>query len=215
MDRVCLDTTRMTEATAVSRATAYAIFSLLISSPHEVNPRDKITDIQLSELPFDFDLEKIMNDFSLNDEDTLKKQFSALFEIGDHGPPIPIREDLFLNQPAKLKEDLVRFYEHFGYELDEDFQWQMDHLSIQLEFMHFLAMGEFEEQKDKLSYQLGQLDFTQKHLLNWVPKLAEQLSVLSKEDEIYAKISIELKTFLEHDLKWQEQTIKTIDESGG
>ena len=215
MDRVCLDTTRMTEATAVSRATAYAIFSLLISSPHEVNPRDKITDIQLSELPFDFDLEKIMNDFSLNDEDTLKKQFSALFEIGDHGPPIPIREDLFLNQPAKLKEDLVRFYEHFGYELDEGFQWQMDHLSIQLEFMHFLAMGEFEEQKDKLSYQLGQLDFTQKHLLNWVPKLAEQLSVLSKEDEIYAKISIELKTFLEHDLKWQEQTIKTINESGG
>ena len=215
MDRVCLDTTRMTEATAVSRATAYAIFSLLISSPHEVNPSDKITDIQLSELPFDFDLEKIMNDFSLNDEDTLKKQFSALFEIGDHGPPIPIREDLFLNQPAKLKEDLVRFYEHFGYELDEGFQWQMDHLSIQLEFMHFLAMGEFEEQKDKLSYQLGQLDFTQKHLLNWVPKLAEQLSVLSKEDEIYAKISIELKTFLEHDLKWQEQTIKTIDESGG
>ena len=215
MDRVCLDTTRMTEATAVSRATAYAIFSLLISSPHEVNPRDKITDIQLSELPFDFDLEKIMNDFSLNNEDTLKKQFSALFEIGDHGPPIPIREDLFLNQPAKLKEDLVRFYEHFGYELDEGFQWQMDHLSIQLEFMHFLAMGEFEEQKDKLSYQLGQLDFTQKHLLNWVPKLAEQLSVLSKEDEIYAKISIELKTFLEHDLKWQEQTIKTIDESGG
>ena len=215
MDRVCLDTTRMTEATAVSRATAYAIFSLLISSPHEVNPRDKITDIQLSELPFDFDLEKIMNDFSLNDEDTLKKQFSALFEIGDHGPPIPIREDLFLNQPAKLKEDLVRFYEHFGYELDEGFQWQMDHLSIQLEFMHFLAMGEFEEQKDKLSYQLGQLDFTQKHLLNWVPKLAEQLSVLSKEDEIYAKISIELKKFLEHDLKWQEQTIKTIDESGG
>ena len=215
MDRVCLDTTRMTESTAVSRATAYAIFSLLISSPHEVNPREKITDIQLSELPFDFDLEKIMNDFSLNDEDTLKKQFSALFEIGDHGPPIPIREELFLNQPAKLKEDLVRFYEHFGYELDEDFQWQMDHLSIQLEFMHFLAMGEFEEQKDKLSYQLGQLDFTQKHLLNWVPKLAEQLSVLSKEDEIYAKISIELKTFLEHDLKWQEQTIKTIDESGG
>ena len=215
MDRVCLDTTRMTEATAVSRATAYAIFSLLISSPHEVNPRDKITDIQLSELPFDFDLEKIMNDFSINDEDTLKKQFSALFEIGDHGPPIPIREDLFLNQPAKLKEDLVRFYEHFGYELDEGFQWQMDHLSIQLEFMHFLAMGEFEEQKDKLSYQLGQLDFTQKHLINWVPKLAEQLSVLSKEDEIYAKISIELKTFLEHDLKWQEQTIKTIDESGG
>ncbi len=214
MDRVCLDKTRMTENTAVSRATAYAIFSLLISSPHEVNPREKINGIQLSQLPFDFDLEKILGDFSINDEDSLKKQFSALFEIGDHGPPIPIREDLFLNQPAKLKEDLVRFYEHFGYELDEEFQWQMDHLSIQLEFMHFLAMGEFEELQDKLSYQLGQLDFIQKHLLNWVPQLAEKLSVLSK-GEIYSKISIELKTFLEHDLKWQEKTITTIDESGG
>ena len=214
MDRVCLDKTRMTENTAVSRATAYAIFSLLISSPHEVNPREKINGIQLSQLPFDFDLEKILGDFSINDEDSLKKQFSALFEIGDHGPPIPIREDLFLNQPAKLKEDLVRFYEHFGYELDEEFQWQMDHLSIQLEFMHFLAMGEFEEPQDKLSYQLGQLDFIQKHLLNWVPQLAEKLSVLSK-GEIYSKISIELKTFLEHDLKWQEKTIKTIDQSGG
>jgi len=48
-----------------------------------------------------------------------------------------------------------------------------------------------------------------------VPQLAEQLSVLSKEDEIYAKISIELKTFLEHDLEWQEQTITNTDKSGG
>ena len=61
---------------------------------------------------------------------------------------------------------------------------------------------------------MGQLDFIQKHLLNWVPQLAEKLSVLSK-GEIYSKISIELKTFLEHDLKWQEKTITTIDESGG
>ena len=215
MERLCLDEIRLSETTAVSRSSAYAIFSLLMSSPHEISPREKIIQIKSPELPYRYDIGKIVSDFNTLEDDTLKSQFSALFEIGDHGPPIPIREDLFLNQPAKLKEDLVRFYEHFGYELNEDFQWQMDHLSIQLEFMHFLTMGELEEKKDKLSYQLGQFDFAQKHLINWVPQLAEQLSVLSKEDEIYAKISIELKTFLEHDLEWQEQTITNTDKSGG
>ncbi len=176
MERSCLDEIRLPETTAVSRSSAYAIFSLLMSSPHEISPREKIIQIESPDLPYRYDLGKIVSDFNTFEDDTLKSQFSALFEIGDHGPPIPIREDLFLNQPAKLKEDLVRFYEHFGYELNEDFQWQM---------------------------------------VNWVPKLAEQLSVLSKEDEIYAKISIELKTFLEHDLEWQEQTITNTDKSGG
>ncbi len=215
MERLCLDEIRLSETTAVSRSNAYAMFSLLISSPHEISPKKKIIQIESPELPYSYNIGKIVSDFITCEDDTLKSQFSALFEIGDHGPPIPIREDLFLNQPAKLKEDLVRFYEHFGYELNEDFQWQMDHLSIQLEFMHFLVMGEFEEKKDKLSYQLGQFDFAQKHLINWVPQLAEQLSVLSKEGEIYAKISIELKRFLEHDIEWQEQTITNTDKPGG
>ena len=90
----------------------------------------------------------------------------------------------------------------------------MDHLSIELEFMYFLTMGEFKEKEDKLSYQLAQLDFSKKHLMNWVPRLGDRISALSK-DEIYAKISIELNTFLEHDLNFQEQTIKAIDTSGG
>jgi DMSO reductase family type II enzyme chaperone len=214
MDRLCLDEIRVFETTAVPRSIAYSVFSLLMSSPHEINPRVKINEIEPLQLPFNYDLEKVMHDFCIHEDDILKRQFSALFEIGDHGPPIPIREDLFLNQPAKLKEDLVRFYEHFGYELNEEFQWQMDHLSIELEFMYFLTMGEFKEKEDKLSYQLAQLDFSKKHLMNWVPRLGDRISALSK-DEIYAKISIELNTFLEHDLNFQEQTIKAIDTSGG
>ena len=134
--------------------------------------------------------------------------------MGDNGPPASIREDLFMMQPAKLREDLVRFYEYFGYQLNDEFQWQMDHLSIQLEFMHFLIVGESQVEKDKLSFQLGQLDFSKKHLMNWVPKLVETIKVLSSDD-IYSKIGIKLESFLSHDLQWQEETINQKENSGG
>ena len=184
-----------------------------MSSPHDINQKDKLIDIQTLPLPFDFDLESTVNEFCAIEQSTLKTQYSALFEVGDNGPPASIREDLFMMQPAKLREDLVRFYEYFGYQLNDEFQWQMDHLSIQLEFMHFLIVGESQVEKDKLSFQLGQLDFSKKHLMNWVPKLVETIKVLSTND-IYSKIGIKLESFLHHDLTWQEETINQTDNSG-
>lgn len=214
MERRCLDEIRLSESTPASRSIAYSLFSLLMSSPHDINQKDKLIDIQTLPLPFDFDLDSIINEFCAEEQSTLKTQYSALFEVGDDGPPASIREDLFLMQPAKLREDLVRFYEYFGYQLNDKFQWQMDHLSIQLEFMHFLIVGESQVTEDKLSYQLGQLDFSIKHLMNWVPKLVERIKALSSDD-IYNKIGIELELFLNHDLKWQEETITLKDKSGG
>lgn len=214
MERRCLDEIRLSESTPASRSIAYSLFSLLMSSPHDINQKDKLIDIQTLPLPFDFDLDSIINEFCAEEQSTLKTQYSALFEVGDDGPPASIREDLFLMQPAKLREDLVRFYEYFGYQLNDEFQWQMDHLSIQLEFMHFLIDGESQVTEDKLSYQLGQLDFSIKHLMNWVPKLVERIKALSSDD-IYNKIGIELELFLNHDLKWQEETITLKDKSGG
>ena len=127
---------------------------------------------------------------------------------------MPIREDLFLAQPAKLREDLVRFYDYFGYQLDEEFQWQMDHLSIELEFMHFLIIGELQSDNDKLSFQLGQVDFLEKHLINWAPLLSKKLSTLDESD-IYTKIVIELEDFLLKDQHWQKETISHKDVAGG
>ena len=213
MERLCLDEIRISESTSASRAIVYSLFSLLMSSPHDINQKDKLINIQTLPLPFDFDLESTVNEFCAIEQSTLKTQYSALFEVGDNGPPASIREDLFMMQPAKLREDLVRFYEYFGYQLNDEFQWQMDHLSIQLEFMHFLIVGESQVEKDKLSFQLGQLDFSKKHLMNWVPKLVKTIKVLSTND-IYSKIGIKLESFLDHDLTWQEETINQTDNSG-
>jgi DMSO reductase family type II enzyme chaperone len=139
----------------------------------------------------------------------LKKQYSGLFEVGNDGPPAPIREDLFLLQPAGLREDLIRFYDYFGYTLGEKYQWQMDHLSIELEFMYFLCVQEHNLTEDRLSYQLAQLDFSTRHLSNWIPNFQSTLKRISPDD-LYTKIVVELNKFIESDIEWQLGTIDDL-----
>ena len=214
MERATIETLRQVEITALPRATIYSLFSQLLSSPHELKPLSLTADVSFEGLPYDFDLTEMINSYIENNQEELRLKYSGLFEVGDDGPPAPIREDLFLAQPAKLREDLVRFYDYFGYQLDEEFQWQMDHLSIELEFMHFLVIGELRSDSDKLSFQLGQFDFLEKHLVNWVPLLSKKLSTLDQSD-IYTKIVIELEQFLLRDQGWQKETISHIDVAGG
>ena len=63
MERLCLDEIRISESTSASRAITYSLFSLLMSSPHDMNQKDKLIDIQTLPLPFDFDLENTINEF--------------------------------------------------------------------------------------------------------------------------------------------------------
>ena len=214
MERATIETLRQAEATILPRATIYSLFSQLLSSPHELKPLSLTPEISFEGLPYDFDPTEMIISYIENDQEELRLKYSGLFEVGDDGPPAPIREDLFLAQPAKLREDLVRFYDYFGYQLNEEFQWQMDHLSIELEFMHYLIIGELRSDSDKLSFQLGQLDFLEKHLVKWVPLLSKKLSILDESD-IYTKIVIELEQFLLRDQGWQKETISHIDVAGG
>ena len=214
MQRATIESQRQTETSALPRATIYSLFSQLISSPHELKPLNLTPEISFDCLPYEFNAREMIDSYVNNDPEALRLKYSGLFEVGDDGPPVPIREDLFLAQPAKLREDLVRFYDYFGYQLDEEFQWQMDHLSIELEFMHFLIIGELQSDTDKLSFQLGQVDFLEKHLINWVPLFSKKLSTLDESD-IYTKIVIELEEFLFKDQNWQKETISHIDVAGG
>ncbi len=215
-ERECNQSLRKSEKTAESRSNLYTYFSLLLGSPHEVALESKIifNDTLIKGLPYSFEIGDLIEQYNGIEAVDLKRQYSALFEVGDEGPPAPIREDLFLLQPAKLREDLVRFYDYFGYTLNDEFQWQMDHLSIELEFMHFLSFQELESNDNKLSFQLGQLDFSKKHLLNWVPDLSSTVNRLDNGD-IYSKIVVELNNFLSIDNNWQKETINNIHITGG
>ena len=208
--RFCNDDLRSPEKTAVLRSQVYELFSLLLSSPHDLDTKSKLNGIpSTTGLPYSLDLSDLMNEFTNRDLVELKKQYSGLFEIGNDGPPAPIKEDLLLLQPAGLREDLIRFYDYFGYTLGEKYEWQMDHLSIELEFMYFLCVQEHNITEDRLSYQLAQLDFSTRHLNNWIPNFQNTLKRISPDD-LYTKIVVELSKFIENDIEWQLGTIDAL-----
>ena len=208
--RFCNDDLRSPEKTAKLRSQGYELFSLLLSSPHDLDTKSKLNGIpSTTDLPYSLDLSDLMNEFTNRDLVELKKQYSGLFEIGNDGPPAPIKEDLFLLQPAGLREDLIRFYDYFGYTLGEKYEWQMDHLSIELEFMYFLCVQEHNITEDRLSYQLAQLDFSTRHLNNWIPNFQNTLKRISPDD-LYTKIVVELSKFIESDIEWQLGTIDAL-----
>ena len=175
-----------------------------------MDPKSKLNGIKSKTgLPYSLDLSDLVNEFTDREMLALKKEYSGLFEVGNDGPPAPIREDLFLLQPAGLREDLIRFYDYFGYTLGEKYQWQMDHLSIELEFMYFLCFQEQNLSEDRLSYQLAQLDFSTRHLSNWIPNFQSTLKRISSDD-LYTKIVVELNKFIENDIEWQLGTIDDL-----
>ena len=208
--RFCNNDLRSPEKTAILRSQGYELFSLLLSSPHDLDTKSKLNGIPSKiGLPYSLDLSDLMNEFTNRDLGELKKQYSGLFEIGNDGPPAPIREDLFLLQPAGLRENLIRFYDYFGYTLGEKHQWQMDHLSIELEFMYFLCFQEHSITEDRLSYQLAQLDFSTRHLSNWIPNFQNTVKRISPDD-LYTKIVVELSKFIKNDIEWQSGTIDAL-----
>lgn len=209
---------------APGRCVMYAIFSDLLASPFDAEPAvaGEAMDVADLQLPYKLaGLQELLDEWRIlraEGSDVLNREYSGLFEVGSDGPPVPIREDLHLNQPAGVREDIVRFYDFFGYGLEEQFAWSPDHLSVELEFMHFLCFKEAEllEEKnsgevvDATSYQLAQSDFSERHLCNWISELAEKAATQS--DGIYPRLLAVLTQFVVKDFEWQAGTINSGQE---
>jgi DMSO reductase family type II enzyme chaperone len=79
----------------------------------------------------------------------------------------------------KTMEEAVRFYNHFGLTLSGEPRELPDHLSTQLEFLHYLAYREAEALQtgvDAGPYQRAQRDFIARHPGAWIPKLCQRLT---------------------------------------
>ncbi len=207
--------------TAAARCVAYAVMSDLLASPHDVDSvvYNSTDAIDLSGLPYTVPgLEALIDDYRAVPLKELKRAYSSMFEVGSDGPPVPIREDLQLGQKAGTREELVRFFDFFGYALSEKFAWAPDHLSVELEFMQFLAVSEAEgldmlangetPETDVASFQFGQFDFLERHLINWVPLLLSEVEKQNAES-FYCRVITVLRDFLAADFEWQSGTITT------
>ncbi len=97
----------------------------------------------------------------------------------------PPYETLFGNDhvfaQAHVMGDIAGFYKAFGVELSRDIHERLDHLSVELEFMHFLAYKESyarcHDGADKTQVVVdAQKKFVKDHIGRWVPLFARMLA---------------------------------------
>ena len=133
--------------------------------------------------------------------DDLAVEYTRLFDVGASGPPCPLYGGLYSGARMKTMEEAVRFYNHFGLSMAESPRELPDHITTQLEFLHFLAFREaeaLEGDDDPAPFQRAQRDFVSRHPGRWIPRLRERLE---KNDPMpfFLELVARLEDFLAHD----------------
>jgi len=175
------------EREAAARSRGYLIFAEALEYPDELLV-EEIRKGQLSDA-----LKEILGelDAKLVDEidwnalrdpgqgEDLAVEYTRLFDVGTSGPPCPLYGGLYGGARMKKMEEAVRFYNHFGLKVaDEESRELPDHLTTELEFLHYLSFREAEalhEGEDPGPYRRAQSDFVERHPGRWIPKLNARL----------------------------------------
>jgi len=131
------------------------------------------------------------SNWNLHDlRDDHKRVFSNVISLD-----CPPYETLFGNDhvfgQSYTMGDIAGFYNAFGLQLSQDIHERLDHLSVELEFIHYLAYKEsyalLHDGKEKLQTVVdAEKKFVKEHLGRWVPLFAGMLK--KKADYGFYKI---------------------------
>jgi DMSO reductase family type II enzyme chaperone len=108
-----------------------------------------------------------------------ESDYIRLFDVGAAGPPCPLYGGLYGGDRMKVMEDATRFYNFFHLHLAPDMRELPDHVTTELEFLHYLTFREAEAHDrggDAASLLRAERDFLERHLCRWVPQLAARLA---------------------------------------
>lgn len=108
-----------------------------------------------------------------------ESEYIRLFDVGAGGPPCPLYGGVYQGDRMKVMEDATRFYNFFELHVSPDMRELPDHITTELEFMHYLTFRESELPTDgpeTASLRRAERDFLERHLCRWVPKLGERLA---------------------------------------
>ena len=136
-------------------------------------------------------------------EKLLQESYVSIFEVGTGRPYCPLYEGSHRSGRMKLMEDLVRFYEYFG--LITQPGDHPDHLSAELEFMHYMAFKEaaaLAHSDPVPDVQLAQRDFLDRHLCKWLPRVRERLLSARELPAFYLFAASFTEEFCRRDLAW-------------
>ncbi|UCE85440.1 MAG: molecular chaperone TorD family protein, partial [Deltaproteobacteria bacterium] len=136
-------------------------------------------------------------------DDDLAVEYTRLFDVGVSGPPCPLYGGLYGGARMKTMEEAVRFYNHFGLTLSDDPRELPDHITTELEFLHYLAFKEAEALgggEDPGAFRRAQRDFLERHPGRFVPKLRERLEQQSPM-RFFLELTRQLERLLAHELE--------------
>ncbi len=108
-------------------------------------------------------------------------EYLRLFEVGMGMPPCPLYSGLYRGGRKAVMEELTRFYNFFGLSIEQGAGELPDHVTTELEFMHFLTFKELaarDRKEDLMPYRRAQADFLERQLISWLPALETRLQKL-------------------------------------
>jgi len=113
-----------------------------------------------------------------------ENQYVACFEVGSPEPPCPPYEGIYRGgERTQFMLRVSSFYKHFGLAMNSEeggAREVPDHISAELEFMHFLTFKETQASEEGTEdllqgYLLAQKDFLQQQMSQWLPAFVEKL----------------------------------------
>jgi len=161
--------------------------------------RDQIAEAA-DELPFRLAIGPSSQWQATGDYDAFQSEFIRLFEVGPRGrASCPLHSGHYGSDRLRTMEELVRFYNYFGLKTSPGLM--PDHVTVELEYMHYLAHQEAQARQDggdTDSFLRAEKDFLERHLCKWWP-LA--LAALEKQrpPRIYRSLMTLVQRFLEAD----------------
>ena len=111
--------------------------------------------------------------------DEFQSEYIRLFDVGAAGPPCPLYGGEYIGDRMKVMEDATRFYNFFQLRLSPELRELPDHVTTELEFVHYLTFREAEVRQhggDPNSLLRAERDFLARHLCKWVPRLQAKLA---------------------------------------
>jgi DMSO reductase family type II enzyme chaperone len=108
-----------------------------------------------------------------------ESEYIRLFDVGAAGPPCPLYGGVYIGDRMKVMEDATRFYNFFHLRLSPEMRELPDHITTELEFLHYLTFREADAQQNGLdtgSLLRAERDFLARHLCKWLPRLQAKLA---------------------------------------
>ena len=122
-------------------------------------------------------------------DDDVEAEYIRLFEAGPGNPPCPLVEGIHMDKEdgrRTIFKDLILFYNHFGLSYAEgNGEDQPDHITYELEFLHYLAFLELRALQKNMSpapLQQAQFDFLTRHPAKWTEQLSQRMKDI--EDDL-------------------------------